>query len=247
MSRQFRLQPRSPFLRCLLAVSRHRFGTQQPSHARNLLQKELYHLVSFPYEMLQRIVILGPCENAIALSRVWRKFHQVCRDPPTYTGIVQSGNRISHDVLPKSWTDHDLQPFLESLTDWWTEAGLHHEKDATIVAQWASQIPKRRTTTAIQAPKTLIIVSGSPNHADIEIFARKPRILPFSEHTLLDSRVAITGHPGMACLNYLLDDAAHSVSADSLHRAATVCACASLTCTGMTSSVLLHSCCPMLT
>ena len=65
---------------------------------------------------------MGPCENAIALSRINRIFHIICKDHLTYGEIVKNGN---------GW------PSTDAAAKWWRKCGLDIEKDSLRCAKWA--------------------------------------------------------------------------------------------------------------
>jgi hypothetical protein len=83
--------------------------------------KSKHKLDQVPLEIIRRIVVSGPCENALVLCCVNRKLREICYDPLLFKDIVGNGNGSNH---PES-------------TSWWNTAVGTTDEKASVAARWA--------------------------------------------------------------------------------------------------------------
>ena len=92
----------------------------------------LLKLDKLPFELLQRIVSLGPCESIFSLTRVNRSIHRACNDRQAFKAIIKNSNGF----IGPEW---NLMPLSnDSPLSAWARYALADSK----ARQWPAEYPR---------------------------------------------------------------------------------------------------------
>ena len=116
-----------------------------------------YDFSDLPLEIIHHILMVGPCESAIALSLVNKRFKSICSTPLVYLEIIE--DKLQHD--PK-WRGKRTIP-------WHNIAGVHLEDDYRKSVRWALADSRARASSA----DNNVALSGKP----LELLRWEPYLL----------------------------------------------------------------------
>ena len=99
-------------------------------------QDKLHNLGNLPLELLHRIITVGLCESALALSQTNKRFNSICRRPFIYVEIIEDKLKSDSTVQGRS----DIK--------WHKTAGLDTENDPLVCARWALADSRARAASS---------------------------------------------------------------------------------------------------